>query len=208
MSPAIRMWSLANDPPYAAEGNWTRDKNGVHHWIVAVRATYAIGPTGSRALADEQVPPDLAPQYFGEPGKTSLRIDSDLLGKKVTTDVLVLAQAHAPGGRAATMVPVSLRVGEIDKTLLVHGMRVYYRGLMGMTTTPPKPFVSQPIRYESAFGGIDASAADPRKHPFDARNPVGRGFSVDASTLHHRPAHLVEHPSSGPIAKPAAGYGA
>jgi hypothetical protein len=60
------MWMLDNQTPYGAERNWIRDKNGAHLWIVAVKATFDIGPGGALKLADEQKPPLLAPEYFGE----------------------------------------------------------------------------------------------------------------------------------------------
>ena len=62
------MWALKNHTPYAAERNWTRDKRGVHQWIVAVKATFAIATDGKLSLLDEQPPPVLAPEYHGEPG--------------------------------------------------------------------------------------------------------------------------------------------
>lgn len=127
------MWALSNRTPYAAERNWIRDKQGATHWLVAVKATFDVAPDGRLKLADEQPPPLLAPEHRGDPAKTSLRLDSDLMAIKPGTDILVDACARAPKGRPAPMVPVSLRVGEIEKTLLVHGTRVYYRGTVGLT---------------------------------------------------------------------------
>src|SRR5688572_3450642 len=101
------MWTLKNRTPYAAERNWTRDKRGVHQWIVAVKATFTIAKDGKLSLSDEQVPPVLAPEYHGEPGMSSLRYDSDLLRAKPCTDVIVDACAHAPRGKKAARVPVS-----------------------------------------------------------------------------------------------------
>jgi len=103
------MWALKNQTPYAAERNWTRDKHGVHWWLVAVKATFDIAPSGRLTLADEQPPPVLAPEYLGEPGRSSLRHDSELLAVKPNTDILVHAHAHAPGGKPAPTVPVALR---------------------------------------------------------------------------------------------------
>ena len=48
------MWALKNDTPYAAERTWVRDKQGMHHWIVAVKATFTIHDDGALTLADEQ----------------------------------------------------------------------------------------------------------------------------------------------------------
>lgn len=201
------MWELANGTPYAAERNWVRDKQGHHWWLVAVKATYDIGAGGRLALADEQVPPVLSPEYFGEAGVSSLRYDSDLLAVKPTTDVLVHGSAYAPKGRPMASVPVTLRVGHVDKRLVVHGNRVYVEGALGLGTTSPIPFTTQPIRYEYAFGGYDRAATDPKKHRLDERNPIGRGFVTRPSHNANKPAHTVEYTSGAPASKGPAGFG-
>ena len=40
------MWAVVNHTPYGTGRVWGRDKNGVHEWIVGVRATYDIAPNG------------------------------------------------------------------------------------------------------------------------------------------------------------------
>ncbi|MCY1059887.1 DUF2169 domain-containing protein [Nannocystis sp. SCPEA4] len=194
------MWALHNRTGYAAERNWVRDKEGMHWWIVAVKATFDVTPQGRPVLADVQSPPLLAPEYFGEPGASSLRLDSDLLAARPGTDVLALAQAHAPGGKPAATVPVILRVGSLEKTLLVHGERSY--GLGGRPTSP-EPFTIQPIRYEYAFGGADTSDPDPTKQRIHLRNPVGRGLVRRADDL----AHAIEYPNGDPATRGPAGFG-
>jgi hypothetical protein len=201
------MWALKNRTAYAAERNWTRDKDGVHWWLVAVKATFHIAPGGRLALADEQPPPVLVPEYFGEPGQSSLRYDSDLLAAKPGTDVLVTAHSYAPRGKPAPTVPVALRIGQFQKILLVHGERTYGRGLLGVTTTRPQPFTRRPIRYEFAFGGSDLSGPDPRKHGIDERNPIGRGFARRAAHIVGKPAHTIEYPSGDPADTGPAGFG-
>src|SRR5690606_15171674 len=151
------VWSLANRTPYAAERNSTRDQDGAHWWLVAVRATFTIGPNAKLTLADEQLPPVLAPEHHGEAGKSSLRYDSDLLARKPSTDLLVLGTAHAPHGKPAATVPVVLRLGSLEKTLLVHGERVYYDGLAGLATTAPRH--SPPAR--SSTSSPSAAATPP-----------------------------------------------
>lgn len=202
-----RVWALANQTSYAAGRNWTRDQDGLHWWLVAVRATFTMTPSGRLALADEQLLPALIPEHHGEPGASSLRYDSDLLARKPGTDVLVLASAYAPGGRAAATVPVMLRVGKLEKTLLVHGERAYCQGLVRLTTTAPRPFVVCPIRYELAFGGSDRSDPDPARHRIDERNPVGRGFAVRRAKLVNAPAHAIEYPGNDPATLGPAGFG-
>lgn len=198
------MWTLFNGTPYTADRNWTRDKDGVHRWIVAVKATFDLAADGRLTLADEQRPPVLAPEYFGNPGKSSLRYDSDLLAPKPATDLLLVASAHAPGGRATQTVPVSLRVGSLQKQLLVHGDRVYRSGLK---TSSPKPFITRPIRYELAFGGSDLSDPDPRNQRMDERNPIGRGVVMRSGQLADQPAHAVEYTGGDPASSGPAGFG-
>ncbi len=202
------MWTLDNRTPYAAERNWVRGKAGEHHWIVAIAATFDVSPEGHLTPGEEQLPPLLAPAYRGEPGRSSLRRDSDLLGRKPAgTEVLVDARAHATGGRATLQVPVSLQVGRLRKTLLVSGERTY-RGDGDLTTTSPRPFTSQPVEYERAYGGVDATDPDPRRHGMEGRNPVGRGFAIRPLQLRGQPAHTIDHPSGDPLKVGPAGFGA
>lgn len=200
------MWELDNRTAYPASQSWTRDKKGVHHWLVAVRATFDI-VGGRLKLADKQPPPLLEPKYRGAPGITSLQEDSDLLYVKKGTDILLDASAHAPKGRPTATVPVSLRVGDLEKTLVVHGLRVYYRGALGLTTSSPRPFTSYPIVYESAFGGTDVSDPDVKKHRIDLRNPVGKGVTFHAQRLENQEAHAIEYPSGVPAKVGPAGFG-
>jgi hypothetical protein len=201
------MWALENETPYAGERNWTRDKDGAHWWLVAVRATFTVAPGGRLSLADEQLPPVLAPEHHGEPGKSSLRYDSDLMARKPNTDVLVVGSAHAPRGKPAASVPVVLRLGPIEKQLVVHGERAYYEGVAGLTTTAPRPFVTRPIQYELAYGGSEASDPDPTKHFIDERNPVGRGHTRRSASLVNAPAHAIEYASGDPATRGPAGFG-
>jgi hypothetical protein len=202
------MWALANQTPYAAERNWTRDKDGVPHWVVAVKATFDIRADGRLQLADEQPPPILVPEYHGKPGASSLRFDSDLLAVKPCTDVVLDASAHVAGGKRSTSVTVSMRVADVRKSLRVHGERVFYTAPTGgLTTSSPQPFSSRPIRYEQAYGGRDATDRDPSRHTHDERNPIGVGFAVDPSRLVHKPAPTVEYPSGDVAKNGPAGFG-
>ena len=201
------MWALRNRTPYAADRNWTRDKDGHHWWVVAIRATFDLRDDGRPTPADVQLPPVLAPEYFGEPGTTSMRYDSDLLAFKPTTDVLLVASAHAPGGRPAATVPVGLRVGGLQKRLLVHGERFHRSTTSGMLISAPAPFTTRPIRYELAYGGMDLSDPDPQKHRIDARNPIGRGLAVDPRRLADRPAHSIEYADRDAAQAGPAGFG-
>ncbi len=201
------MWALKNRTPYAAERTWVRDRSGAHHWIVAVKATFDLGGDGALALADEQLPPLRLPEHFGDPASSSLRQDADLGPLKPTTDVTLLGQAYAPGGRPATRVPVSLRVGDQEKSLVVFGERTYEQTGMGILPSSAAPFLSQPIQYELAYGGADLEDPDPRRQGIDLRNPVGCGVAADSRRLVGRRAASIEYPHGDPARVGPAGFG-
>ena len=82
--------------------------------------------TGRPSVADEQDPPVPGPEVPRRPGrKSSLLYDSDFYLTKPTTDVLLHGHAYAPGGKPATQVDVTMRVGDVRKTLRVTGDRPY-----------------------------------------------------------------------------------
>jgi len=98
------MWILDNQTPYAAERNWIRDKQGAHHWLVAVKATFDIAPGGKLKLSEPQEPPALAPEYRGDrprhaarrrPGEESARPrNPGLLCRVVRPHDVGAAQVH------------------------------------------------------------------------------------------------------------------
>lgn len=197
------MWALDNLTAYTGERNWLRDKDGCHHWLVAVKATFDIGPRGELQPAEDQPAPLLEPIFRDDPAASSLLQDADLLAIKPGTDVVLDACAFAPRGRPADTVDVSLVVERHVKTLRVWGARTYKRGLLNLTTSAPQPFTVQPIHYEWAFGGADLSNPDPDKQRMDPRNPVGRGVATEMANLVDQPAHVIEYlqgdtPRTGP----------
>lgn len=202
------MWAVENHTPYAAERTWVRDREGAHHWIVVVKATFDIANDGKLTLADEQPEPLHAPEYWGEPGLSSVRYEADLVAKKPGTDVIVNAHAHAPKGKPAQRVDVALRIGTLTKSLVVHGTRVYTSGISGLGTSKAVPFTSKPITYEWAFGGSDTEDPDPRNQLIDMRNPVGKGVAKRTGRLINTPAHCVEYPNGNPAKTGPAGFGA
>ena len=84
------MWGLKNHSPFSAERTWVRDKNGAEIWLVAVKGTFVIRPDGTTEIAEEQVPVTRFPVFQGEPGKSSLLYECDLIHAKPTTDAEVL----------------------------------------------------------------------------------------------------------------------
>lgn len=192
------MWQLQNKTPFAAERAFVRDQNGAETWVVAVKATFMINHDGSTTLADQPAAVCMAPQYRGDPLKSSLLYDSDLVHTKPGTDVILHGHAYAPSEKQALWVQVEMQVGSLIKRLQVFGNRYWEKSLFGLKMTPPEPFAKLPLIYERAFGGADEAASTPTQRFLEERNPVGLGFAIKAEHLIDQrvaniedPAHLI-----------------
>jgi hypothetical protein len=183
------MWQVDNRTPFAAERGWVRDRNGAEVWLVAVKCTFDIRPDGSTEVSKEQPPVLRVPEYTGEPGKSSMKYEADLVLTKTTTDVTVVGHAHAPGNRPVTEMEVGFRVGPIQKGLRVYGDRVW----RGAGISSPEPFIKMPLVYERAFGGVDRKSAQPERD-WDWRNPVGTGFAASRDNLTGVALPNIEYP--------------
>jgi hypothetical protein len=184
------MWQVDNRTPFAAERGWVRDRDGAEVWLVAVKCTFDIREDGTTEVAAEQPPVLRAPDYHGEPGKSSLRFESDLVLTKTATDVLVVGHAYAPGGRPVTQMEVGFRVGPLQKVLRVTGNRSW--GASGVAS--PEPFLRMPIVYERAFGGVDTQSEHPERD-WDWRNPVGTGFAISRANVTGLLLPNIEYPN-------------
>ena len=130
------------------------------------------------------------PEPYGEPGKSSLKYEADLVLTKTTTDIIVVGHAYAPGGRPVTELSVGLRVGPVQKVLRVFGDRRW--GAFGPSS--PEPFMAMPLVYERAFGGVDRASQAPERD-CDSRNPVGTGFAVARDHLSGVALPNIEYPN-------------
>lgn len=199
------MWRVVNLTSFAAGNAWTLEIDGSRRWVVACKATYSIEADGALTLDAEQLEPLHAPEFYGEDGLSSIRFDADLGAPKPGTDVIVNATAHAPNGKPATSVPVALRFADVEKTLVVHGERVYRSSIAGLVPGPPAPFLTKAIRYELGHGGsAGTSATDPTQGRIDARNPIGRGLEAREGD----PAPCIEFPDGLQPQRGPAGFGA
>ncbi len=167
---------LVNHTSFAAAVFGILTPQATRHDVVVVAAAFEVLPGRPLRLSDEQPPVRDADQYFGDPGRSSVRYEGETAWGKPFVDVLVNGTAHAPAGRKVDAILVSLHVGDIAKEVLVTGDRRWRPGLLGATPSSPEPFETMPIIYERAFGGVDTRPADPAKHGAERRNLVGVGF--------------------------------
>lgn len=173
-----------------------------------VKGTFTFGP-GYTDVAEEQLPIAYGDSYRDEKG--GVHYESDIVPLKRCTDIVLDATALAPGEIPAESVPVAVKVGTMEKHLMVFGERFWnHTGVLsrGYTMTAVKPFVKKPIVYEEAFGGIDAVSG-----AFCAENLVGKGL-YGTSSRHNRagrplpciedPRHLIRTIDDRP---PPVGFG-
>lgn len=207
------MWQLDNRTPFAAERCFVRDTRGSEVWLVAVKASFHFTLDGTTHLLEQPPEFSLKPRYVGEPGRSSLQCEVDLVHNKAATDVLLHGHAHAPRGRPAPQVDVMLKVGSQTKAVRVYGDRTWHQRQLGQPQlSAPEPFVRIPLLYERAFGGTDPSAAARGEQgATERRNPVGMGLALSAEDIDARPVPNLEYPHA-PITSwtdkpPPAGFG-
>lgn len=166
------------------EAGWTLgfEPDGRELLIIAIKATYIIPSHGAEpVLADEQVPLTDADEFTGEPGSTAVKYETDYAHRKPMCDVLLNGSAYAPDGRPASRVQVGLKVGVMSKSFNVIGDRYWEAGTLSIGPGYPGNFLTMPISYDNAFGGVDNFHQDESKHSTYVWNPVGTGYHEDLS---------------------------
>ncbi|MEC9046747.1 MAG: DUF2169 domain-containing protein [Planctomycetota bacterium] len=149
--------------------------------VFVVKATYRIGEHALELVEQDAAP--VSGDVEAEEGRGGLTYATDFVPYKPKADVLLRAHAHAPGGNPARYVPVSFRVGSVEKRLLAVGDRAWKRGLLGTSPGEPTPFTAMPLTWERAFGGPDAP-----------QNPAGVGIDTDAMPNVEWPDQLLQSP--------------
>jgi len=218
---------LKNNTLFAAELALLADEEGRDVLLVLAKATYTLigsmtdGATARMAehaylrLAKRQLPVNPAGDYYGEPGKTSLKYAPEYNFAKPGTDVALIGHAHATNGEPITQLDATLIVGPVSKTVRVFGDRVWQCERTKRTTswrmTQPQAFTTMPLVYERAFGGADATPDHDRDKEDEPRNPVGTGLIATNSRLTdvslpnlEDPRQLIQRVEDRPV---PAGFG-
>ncbi len=211
------MPNLENLTPFAALSLPSMSASGANLLLVVVSGRFQLPRPGRShteppSPSEEQKPVQLADVYHGEPDASSLRYEGQSAFVRLGTDVHLLGQAWAPGGRATTRVDVALVIPQrVSRTVAVFGERVWSQSLATLSPTAPRPFLSMPLVYERAFGGAEPVTTPDAPRDFEPRNPVGRGFFTRAAQALYQPLPNLEDPRDlirGPGDRPAPmGFG-
>lgn len=200
--------ALDNKTEFVVRPQMLLDRDG-ERLVVMVKATFELGADGALELA----PPDRARGIrfadfpWDEKKPESLAYPADACTRKPGTDVVLVAKAYAPGGKAVPSFDVRVEVGPLAKSLVVYGRRVWLDKGSGLTG--PAPLTEIDLRYDYAWGGRDDE--DPAAIVEEARNPAGTGVARKAAALTHQVAPSIEDPAypirSAKTAPPPAGVG-
>jgi len=186
------MMHLINQSPFQAVALPAVCHEDNHHVIVVIKGTFALGETGNEVyVADEQAEINLADVYWGEPGKSSLKYESDIAIVKPGTDVILIGKARSNRG-TVLQLDVNLRVGALKKVIRVFGNRRWERAGNSWRMTPTEPFESMPLVYEYAYGGINPWKTPDGPEDVDRRNPIGTGYADEQS---HRAVNRIRLPN-------------
>jgi hypothetical protein len=172
------MLQFRNETPFQGTIMLFPNADAVDTLYTVVKGTFGVERTRDGAfltLADQQLPVTVAPEYHGEPGKSSVKVPSDVSLEKPGTDVVVIGHAHTWNDAPVTWMDVAVRVGPVGAYARVFGDRFWERSGVGFSMTPPAPFIAVPLVWERSFGGRDRTDRGPAEEP---RNPVGTGFRV------------------------------
>ena len=178
-----------NPTDFVAHPQLFVDKDG-EKLVTIVKATFLREPDGTLEVAPKRRRRKIrfADIPWGDPEKSSILYPADVCLRKPGTDVIIVAKAYAPGGKAVPTFDAGVRVGPLQKIVRVFGLRVWQAGGNGLS--PPRPIAEIEMRYDNAWGGTDAS--DPADLLEEPRNPVGMGITRDLAGLTHQPAPGIE----------------
>ena len=199
--------NFINTTPLSAAPFFLMDGTGAETLLVIVKGTWSIAADGTLTPADEQMPISSEPVYSGEPGRSSLIYDTDIVLEKPGTDCVLIGHAWASQS-GVPHVDVTFAVGPMKKQTRVFGDRKWMkRGSGTASISRSAPFKKIPLTWENAFGGADTSPQDVNDHLYCLENPVGRGITAKTSKINidgqllpniEDPADLIQKPDQRP----------
>lgn len=182
--------AVAPEPtPPSAVAVLSVDAAGRQIVSVNVKHAYRFSPSGACTLA-EAPEPLLFTREGTEPDDLGVP-ESDVIPFKQSTDLIVMAEAHAPKPET-TSLDLRIRTANVERVHRVFGeRRCTYRGKGSYSFSRPAPFQSVPLRYALAYGGEDPSWVGPEKVRLEEmfflppncypRNTIGRGYVLTES---------------------------
>jgi hypothetical protein len=168
-------------------------KDGEELLLVVIAGAFRLPAPGrmsveALAIDEEQPPVHESDQYWGEPGRSSLRYEGQTAYAKPGTDIHLLGHAWAPRGHLVRQAMAGIQVGAWGKLATVFGERRWNRG----SPSAPEAFERIELRYERCFGGPSGPGPRPLMEASE-RNPIGCGL-VSSAEAADQPLPNLEDP--------------
>ncbi len=159
-------------------------KDGRQCIVVIAKGSWEIPQSldeAPRLITHNPLPIFEVDEFFGEPGESAQKHEYDFARFKPACDVVMNASAYADYGFQEKVVDVNLRIDDkIDKSIRVHGPRVWRSDLGLVSIDEADYFERQEIHYGLTYGGVDKTwEADGQTATYLA-NPVGIGYQPNA----------------------------
>ena len=163
---------IINNTKFYVETSPFKCQDGSFVLSIIVKGSFEFNSREVR-VAKEQLPICFGDELFDEEDGGSVKFESDMVPFKPKTDIVLVGKAYAAGGKPVVFCDVTLRVGEMQKTIRVFGDRKWDYGgkLMPEYSTAPMPFSTMDMVYENAFGGMDL-----KNGAYCRENLLGKGF--------------------------------
>jgi hypothetical protein len=198
--------TFANNTPFEALDLPLPDQRGRAMVVAVVKATFTVRRDGRIVPSERPRTIRINDELFDPAAdEGSVRLPTDVCFEKCGTDVIVVGEAISP--RPVSVMDVGVKVRDLMVPLRVHGPRVFYRAVAGVSIGPAAAFEREPIVYEKAYGGVsdDGWIVEPR-------NRAGVGVAKRKADLIDKPAPQIEHPArphhKAGDAHPPVGFGA
>jgi hypothetical protein len=174
------MWQIDDRSPFASLGYFVRDRHGLEHWVVALRARFEVRAGRLLAVAEPQEPVRIAPQYR-DPDAQELAAEADFAPFRPRVDLTVSGSACLPEGQPAVRFDVRVNVGTFEKRARVFTERMVRVRPGRFDVEWGEPVSRVDLSWRSSLGGRDLLApSDAEHHPF---NPIGKGWTEQWQAL-------------------------
>lgn len=136
---------------------------------------------GKTAWVDEQeqIPFIEADEFWGQgdPQTDSMKLESDFVAYKPSTDFILIGKAHVPFQKKIGMLDIGIQIGEIRKIARVFGNRKAFVTPSGIAFSEPEPFSEMALDYTLSYGGKDEKSDEGNAFVYP-KNPLGKGFLI------------------------------
>lgn len=186
---------IENLTPFEAQSTLSFDSAGREMVVAVCKASFDIplAPDAPCTLSARQTPLQMADELSSGPALAPI-LETDFVPFKPFCDVLVLGPAQAPQGRPVQAMAVDVQLGSWHKAFHVIGPRVWQKRYAGFGVSDPQAFVTQPISYEQAWGGLEAHPTHEGYFATVETNPAGVGYHPYSTDITGKPLPNTQQP--------------